>query len=378
MSHYYIGLLSGTSMDGVDAAIVDFSGNKPTLVAYHSEPIPELLREKTRLLCVPGENEINRFGEADVEWGQLFAIATQKLLKQAGVAAKKIIAIGSHGQTIRHKPTGTVPFTLQIGDPNTIAALTHITTVGDFRRMDMALGGQGAPLAPAFHRYLFQKSHHDTMVVNIGGIANITYLPADPQANMVGFDTGPGNNLMDAWCRQHIHRPFDENGLWAMQGQVSDRLLDRLLSDPYFSQQPPKSTGPEYFHLAWLNSTASPVDTQRTLLELTALSIANAARKLAATPPCTVLLCGGGAHNSALVSRINTLLGATFTVAPTDEHGVPSDWLEAMLFAWLAKLRIEQTALDLHTITGSNRPVVLGGIYQLSNTSSKENNPASE
>lgn len=363
MSKYYIGLLSGTSMDAVDAAIVGFSESKPKLVAYHAEPIPEPLRGKTRLLCVPGENEINRFGEADIEWGQLFAQAAIKLLHHANLSAADIIAIGSHGQTIRHHPTSQIPFTLQIGDPNTIAGLTNIPTVADFRRMDIALGGQGAPLAPAFHRYLFQNTQHDTMVINIGGIANITYLPADLQANIVGFDTGPGNNLMDAWCRQHINRSFDENGQWAMQGQVNNALLSRLLNDPYFSQNPPKSTGPEYFHLNWLNSTINAVDTQRTLLELTAQSIANEALKLATTSQCDVLLCGGGAHNHALVDRIKTLLGARFTVSLTDEHGVPSNWLEAMLFAWLAKLRLENYALDLKSITGSQQPVVLGGVY---------------
>ena len=364
MSHYYIGLLSGTSMDGVDAAIVDFSKNKPKLIAYHAEPIPELLREKTRLLCVPGDNEINRLGEADVEWGRLFATATQKLLKQADISANDIIAIGSHGQTIRHKPTGGIPFTLQIGDPNTIAALTQITTVADFRRMDMAFGGQGAPLAPAFHRYLFQNNERDTMVVNIGGIANITYLPADPKAKIIGFDIGPGNNLMDAWCRQHINRPFDENGDWAMQGQINENLLQRLLADPYFSQAAPKSTGPEYFHLTWLNSTINEVDTQRTLLELTAQSIVHEIQKLARTLTSDVFLCGGGAHNAALVSRIKALLGAAFIVSLTDEHNAPSDWLEAMLFAWLAKLRLENQALDLKTITGSSLLNAMGGIYR--------------
>lgn len=364
MSHYYIGLLSGTSMDGVDAAIVDFSENKPKLIAYHAEPIPEPLREKTRLLCVPGDNEINRLGKADVEWGRLFAIATQNLLKQANIPAKDIIAIGSHGQTIRHKPTGNVPFTLQIGDPNTIAALTHITTVADFRRMDMAFGGQGAPLAPAFHRYLFQNKERDTMVINIGGIANITYLPADPTAKIIGFDTGPGNTLMDAWCRLHINRAFDENGQWAMQGQVNEKLLSRLLNDPYFLQQPPKSTGPEYFHLTWLNSAINTVDTQRTLLELTAQSIVNEVQKLAMTSTCDVLLCGGGARNIALVSRMKILLGKKFTVALTDKHDTPSDWLEAMLFAWLAKMRLENKTLDLKTITGSNQSVSLGGVFK--------------
>ncbi len=364
MSHYYIGLLSGTSMDGVDAAIVDFSENKPKLIAYHAEPIPELLREKTRLLCVPGDNEINRLGEADVEWGRLFAVATQKLLKHANISDQEIIAIGSHGQTIRHKPTNAIPFTLQIGDPNTIAALTHITTVADFRRMDMAFGGQGAPLAPAFHRYLFQTSKCDTMIINIGGITNITYLPADPSMKIIGFDIGPGNNLMDAWCRQHINRPFDENGLWAMQGQVDETLLSRLLNDNYFSQQPPKSTGPEYFHLNWLNSTVTAVDTQRTLLELTAKSIVNEVKKRAKTLTSNVLLCGGGAHNLFLVERIKMLLGDQFTLSLTDEHNAPSHWLEAMLFAWLAKLRLEEEALDLKTITGSNLPALLGGIFK--------------
>jgi len=366
MSKYFIGLLSGTSMDAVDAAIVDFSASKPKLVAYHSEAIPEPLREKTRLLCVPGENEINRFGEADIEWGRLFAQATENLLKLANISSKEIVAIGSHGQTIRHHPTANLPFTLQIGDPNTIAALTQITTIADFRRMDMAQGGQGAPLAPAFHRYLFQNPEHDTMIVNIGGIANITYLPADPQSKTIGFDTGPGNNLMDAWCRQHINRPFDEDGQWAMQGQVNETLLARLLSDPYFSQQPPKSTGPEYFHLAWLDSTIAAVDTQRTLLELTAQTIANAARELVRTSYCEILLCGGGARNTALVTKIQSLLGNKFHVHLTDDIGVPSEWLEAMLFAWLAKLRLEECPLDLSSITGSRQPVLLGGVFDAS------------
>lgn len=364
MPNYYIGLLSGTSMDAVDAAIVDFSTPKPKLVAYHNEPIPEPLREKTRLLCVPGENEINRFGEADIEWGRLFAQSADNLLKHANISPTEILAIGSHGQTIRHHPTHKVPFTLQIGDPNTLAALTKITTIADFRRMDMALGGQGAPLAPAFHHYLFQNTKRDTMVVNIGGIANITYLPAHSANHIMGYDTGPGNILMDAWCRQHIQRPFDENGQWAMQGQLDHHLLTRLLSDPYFSQKPPKSTGPEYFHLNWVNSQIKPENTQRTLLELTAQSIANEARKLATTLESEVLLCGGGAHNIALVARIQALLGDKFHVHLTDDKGVPSEWMEAMLFAWLAKLRLDNLPLDLKSVTGSQRPVLLGGIYQ--------------
>jgi anhydro-N-acetylmuramic acid kinase len=363
MSYYYIGLISGTSMDAVDAAIVDFNSPQPKLVAYHAEPIPELLKQKTRLLCVPGENEINRLGEADVEWGQLFALATQTLLQQAGLSSTDIIAIGSHGQTIRHSPTSKHPFTLQIGDPNNIAALTGITTVADFRRMDMACGGHGAPLAPAFHRHLFQQAQQDTLVVNVGGIANITYLPADKTQKVIGFDTGPGNTLMDAWCQLHLKLPFDENGAWAMQGNINQDLLARLLDDPYFSQPSPKSTGPEYFHLNWMNSEISAVDTQRTLLELTAQTLTNAILPLVSSKFSEVLLCGGGARNGALLQRIQSLLGQNFSVLTTDHYGAPADWLEAMLFAWLAKMRLEEKPLDLSNITGSHKSVLLGGIY---------------
>lgn len=366
MGRYYIGLLSGTSMDAIDAGIVDFQNAYPKLIASHAENIPDDLKLRTRQLCHPGYNEINRLGELEIEWGQLFAKAVIHLLKASNVATKDIIAIGSHGQTVRHSPKTRHPFTLQMGDPNTIAALTGITTVADFRRMDIAHGGQGAPLAPAFHHYLFQNPDHDTLVVNIGGIANITYLPADTSKKMLGYDTGPGNTLLDAWCRQHMNKPFDAHGTWAMQGEVHPGLLTRLLSDPYFSQPAPKSTGPEYFNLNWLNSSISSVDTQRTLLELTAQTIVNDSLKLAATRFCEVLICGGGARNTALMHRIQALLGNQFSVLTTESKSIPSDWLEAMLFAWLAKMRIEKIPLDLTSITGSSNPVILGGIYSSS------------
>lgn len=361
---YYIGLLSGTSMDAIDAAIVDFNSNKPRLIAAHSHTIPDDLKERTRRLYTPGDNEINCFGECDIEWGRLFAHAALGILKKAQLSKDDIIAIGSHGQTIRHSPKSLHPFTVQIGDPNTIAALTGITTVADFRRMDIALGGQGAPLAPAFHRYLFQKRQSDTFIVNIGGIANVTYLPIDPQKKVLGFDTGPGNTLMDAWCRLHLGKPFDEHGTWAMQGQCDEKFLRRLLNDEYFSQQPPKSTGPEYFHLDWVRSAIAPQDTQRTLLELTAKTITDAIATLASTSSSDVFLCGGGAHNTTLVNRIQDLLGKNFSVSSTESQGVASDWLEAMLFAWLAKMRIENQAIDLKSITGSTLPALLGGVYQ--------------
>lgn len=361
---YYIGLLSGTSMDAIDAAVVDFDSSKPKLIASHSHSIPETLKIRTRKLYTPGENEIHHLGECDIEWGKLFAQAVLHLLQSTQISKHEIIAIGSHGQTVRHSPKSTHPFTLQIGDPNTIAALTGITTVADFRRMDIAHGGHGAPLAPAFHRHLFQHRQHDTFVVNIGGIANVTYLPADATKKVVGFDTGPGNTLMDAWCRQHLNKAFDDNGAWAMQGKCDAVLLQRLLSDKYFSQQPPKSTGPEYFHLAWVNSNISLQDTQRTLLELTAKTITDSISTLATTKFCEVFLCGGGARNNALIDRIQFFLGPQFFVSTTESRGIASDWLEAMLFAWLAKMRLEHQTLSLNSITGSQKPVLLGGVYK--------------
>ncbi|MCD8524633.1 MAG: anhydro-N-acetylmuramic acid kinase [Gammaproteobacteria bacterium] len=361
---YYIGLLSGTSMDAIDAAIIDFSSHLPSMISAHSHPIPNELAHKTRVLYRSGKNEIEQLGQLDIEWGKLFGQAVITLLEKSNCTRDNIIAIGSHGQTIRHHPHGKTPFTLQIGDPNTIAMLSGINTVADFRRMDIACGGQGAPLAPAFHRHLFQHKNHDTLVINIGGISNITYLPSNPRLPLIGYDIGPGNTLMDAWCRRHLNRPYDENGTWAMQGAVNLELLSQLLKDPYFSQVPPKSTGPEYFHLDWLGSDDSaPQNTQRTLLELTAQTICQDVVRLTKTNHTRVLICGGGARNHPLLHRLKTILGACFSVETTDQHGIASDWLEAMLFAWLAKMRTEGNALDLSHITGSTQKKVLGGVF---------------
>lgn len=365
---YYIGLLSGTSMDAIDAAIIDFSSDSPLIINTHSHPIPKDLQDKTRVLYTSGDNEIEQLGQLDIEWGNLFGQAVIRLLAQSNCTRDKIIAIGSHGQTIRHHPHGKTPFTLQIGDPNTIATLSGINTVADFRRMDIACGGQGAPLAPAFHRHLFQDKDHDTFVINIGGISNITYIPSNSRLPIIGYDTGPGNTLMDAWSRRHLNRPYDENGAWAMQGKVNLTLLSQLLTDPYFSQLPPKSTGPEYFHLNWIgNDDSAPENIQRTLLELTAQTISQEVIRLRKTNHTRVLICGGGARNHALLERLETILGACFSIETTDQHGIASDWLEAMLFAWLAKMRIEETALDLSHITGSTQKKVLGGLFLGSN-----------
>ena len=245
----YIGLISGTSMDAVDAVLVNLAAEPLQLIATHSEPISEKLKCSLLNLCQPGENAINRMGHTDIELGQLFAKSCLTLLKKAKVTAKDIHAIGSHGQTIRHMPNATLPFTLQIGDPNTIAAMTHITTVADFRRRDMALGGQAAPLAPAFHHYLLRDANENRWVLNIGGIANVTFLASDAKQPTIGFDTGPGNTLLDAWCFQHLGKPFDDAGNWASGGSVHSELLSRFLADPYFHLAPPKSTGREYFNL---------------------------------------------------------------------------------------------------------------------------------
>ena len=250
----FIGALSGTSIDGIDVALVSF-GPRPALVASHSLPYPEELRRELLALCTPGENEIDRLGRADVLAGRCFAQAVNELLAKAALKAEAICAIGSHGQTIRHRPTDPAAFTLQIGDPNVIAALTGIPVVADFRRKDMALGGQGAPLVPAFHEAVFRAPGQDRVVVNIGGIANLTVLPGKAAAPIAGFDTGPGNTLMDAWSRRVLHEPMDRDGALAARGHIVPMLLARLLADPYFAQPQPKSTGPEYFSLAWLQPT---------------------------------------------------------------------------------------------------------------------------
>jgi anhydro-N-acetylmuramic acid kinase len=285
MPDLFIGTLSGTSVDGIDAALVRFAPG-PALVASHSLKFPEDLRRELLALGVPGANEIDRLGRADVRLGRLFAQAVNGLLQHAGIAPREIAAIGSHGQTIRHRPGGEAPFTLQIGDPSIIATDTGIPVVADFRRKDMALGGQGAPLVPAFHEAVFRQPGADRVIVNIGGIANLTVLPGDAARPLLGFDTGPGNTLLDGWCRRCLNEPMDRDGAFAASGRPHPVLLAALLGDAYFKQTPPKSTGPEYFSTDWLQrhldtlGPLAPADVQATLLELTARSIAEAIRHL--------------------------------------------------------------------------------------------------
>ena len=365
---YFAGLMSGTSMDAADAALVDFSGGQPRLTATHRTPLTPELRAALLALCTPSPNEIERMAELDARMGEIFADSALALLKKAGVKATEVHAIGSHGQTVRHQPGGPYPFSLQIGNPVLIAQRTGITTVADFRRADIAVGGQGAPLVPAFHNAVFRSAQHDRVVVNIGGIANITVLPKDATHAVTGFDTGPGNVLLDAWAERHLGKRMDEDGRFAASGQVHEKLLHTLLNDDYFSLTPPKSTGREHFNIAWLDavlknySGVTPSDIQATLCDLTAASIAQAIRHYA---PHTseVLICGGGAHNVHLMQRLRARLSQC-AVESTEKHGINPDWVEAMAFAWLAKQTLEGKPGNLPSVTGAKHAAVLGGIYK--------------
>ncbi|HEX7631558.1 MAG TPA: anhydro-N-acetylmuramic acid kinase [Lacunisphaera sp.] len=367
MSDLFIGTLSGTSVDGIDAALVRFAP-KPELIASRSLKFPEDLRLDLLALGTPGANEIDRLGQADVRLGRLFAEAVNALLQQAKIQPKQVRAIGSHGQTIRHRPGVAHPFTLQIGDPSVIAAATGIPVAADFRRKDMALGGQGAPLVPAFHDAVFRQAGQDRVIVNIGGIANVTVLPGDAQRPVLGFDTGPGNTLLDAWARKALHQPMDRDGAFAKSGRVQLGVLAALLDDPYFTKPAPKSTGPEYFSLEWLQrhfaalGERPPADVQATLLALTAQSIADAIRGLPGITRPSVYVCGGGAHNGTLMRALQEQLPES-KVATTNELGLPVDWIEAMAFAWLAKQRIEEKPGNSPAVTGASRAAVLGGLW---------------
>jgi anhydro-N-acetylmuramic acid kinase len=362
----YVGLISGTSLDGVDAAAVDLSSAQPRLISSHVEAYPGQLKAALRALCQPGSNEIDRMGELDREVGTLFSNACLRMLDKAGLKPQQVTAIGSHGQTIRHRPDSQTPFTLQIGDPNTIAELTGITTVADFRRRDMAAGGQGAPLVPALHQALFQQKGLKRIVLNLGGIANITCLPADASLPVSGYDTGPANTLLDHWIERHRQVAMDHRGEWARSGRTDQGLLDEMLADPYFHLPPPKSTGSEYFSPAWLMDrlegyNLAAVDVQATLVELSACSIARAVT-LEGYSESELLVCGGGVHNPYLMERVGAHLPEA-SIMPTSVYGVDPDWVEAITFAWLAKRTLAGLDGNLAAVTGAKHGVVLGGIY---------------
>lgn len=363
MSDLYIGLMSGTSLDGIDAVLVDFSQSLPKLVASHYAAFNPELRQSILSLCHPGLDEINRLGELDVILGQQFAEAVLTLLKNNNILPSAIRAIGSHGQTIRHHPQRKHPFTLQVGDPNVIAALTKITTVADFRRRDIALGGQGAPLVPAFHRAIF-AGEKERVILNIGGIANVTFLV---NQRVWGFDSGPGNTLLDAWTQKNLGLPHDTHGEWASKGCVDQILLPALLSDAFFNLLPPKSSGREYFNLEWLqgainqlNYLPKPIHIQATLVELTAISILDSISKQ--IPQGEIYVCGGGVHNQFLMERLR-VLGNHFSIYTTEKLGIHPDWVEAFAFAWLAKQTLENKPGNIPDVTGAHHASLLGGVY---------------
>ena len=360
MSELFIGLMSGTSIDGIDAALVDFNHYKPQLLASYYQPYEPTLRKEIHDLCHPGENEIARLAYLDVLLGKRFAESVNILLKKQSLDFRKIRAIGSHGQTIRHYPERQ--FTLQIGDPNIIAVETGITTVADLRRRDIAQGGQGAPLVPAFHQHVLSSNTNHRVIVNIGGIANITLLTANKK-NILAFDTGPGNILLDAWAAKHIHQPYDANGAWASQGNINEALLKKLLNDNYFKLTGPKSTGHEYFNLNWLAQYISndlpPVDIQATLTALTAHSIIDSINQY--LPDSEVLICGGGVHNAYLMQLLSQSKQPVYS---TQTYGIDPNSMEAMAFAWLAKQTLDGKTGNIPSVTGAKRATILGGIYQ--------------
>lgn len=361
----YLGLISGTSADSIDAVLVSFSRGVPQLLASHAHPWPAALRERMLALAQDEATiDLDAFGRLDVEIGHGFADAALHLLEQSGTPARTVRAIGSHGQTLRHRPLGRHPFTLQLGDPSVIAERCGIEVVADFRRADIAAGGQGAPLLPALHAMLLARPGHVRVILNLGGIANITVLGADGSVH--GFDTGPANGLLDAWCLRQRHEPFDRDGAYAASGRVDATLLAALLADPYFALPPPKSTGREHFHLGWLAThprlaALDPADVQATLLELTARSVATA---IAQSAPGAeeVLACGGGVHNGALMRRLGELLAPSVLLS-TSRYGIDPDFLEATAFAWLARQRLLGLPGNLPAVTGARGPRVLGAIY---------------
>lgn len=363
-SALYIGLMSGTSLDGIDVALVDFTdGAKLIAKAHH--PMPALLT--AILLQMTQSNapvSLEQIGHLETALGQTFADAVSSFITKNGIDPHHVRAIGSHGQTVRHNPHGDRPFTLQLGDANIIAERSGITTIADFRRRDVAAGGQGAPLVPAFHQALFAEPGRSNAVVNIGGIANITLMQSD--RGILGFDTGPGNGLMDAWCQRHWQIAYDDKGAKAALGTSDDNLLERMLSDPWLQLPPPKSTGRDVFQLDWLDHqlrglALSPETVLRTLTEFTARTITEALLGHAQALD-TVYVCGGGVHNAMLMQCLQDRL--PFPVRSTAEVGVDPDYVEAMAFAWLAKQCLEGKPGNVVEVTGAAGPRILGAIYQ--------------
>tara|TARA_Y100000815_G_scaffold265015_1_gene281386 strand:- start:28 stop:1128 length:1101 start_codon:yes stop_codon:yes gene_type:complete len=364
MSLLYVGIMSGTSLDGIDIALSRFTdGQQADCLDALCLPLPAALRQQLLDLCSPSSDELYQAGVAGNAWARLAAEGVNQLLVRQGLSPQQVCAIGSHGQTVRHHPEQG--FSLQIGSPALLAELTGIKVIADFRSRDLAAGGEGAPLVPAFHHWLLSSPNLTRTLVNIGGFANLTVLR--PGEAAAGFDSGPGNALMDNWALRHIGTPFDADGQWASQGQVHQPLLERMLADPYFARRGPKSTGREYFHEAWLAAHlqqvpgVSAIDVQASLAMLTAQSIADSLQQ-AASDTAELYICGGGARNSHLMRQLQRLLPHQ-RVLSTQTLGVNPDWMEAMAFAWLAWRFEQRLAGNLPNVTGARGERILGALY---------------
>lgn len=370
MRALYLGLMSGTSQNGVDAVVVEFKAQRfNRLLGTHTVHYPRALRE--RLLALARDEHaltLHDYCTLDLAVARSFAQAANTVLKKHKIPPRRIAAIGSHGQTVFHSTTKALRSSVQLGDPNLIAALTGITTVADFRRADMAAGGQGAPLVPAFHHALFASKNEPRAVVNLGGIANVTLLPDSRLDRVSGFDTGPGNALMDEWVQKHREAEHDENGRWAASGVCDQKLLRALAADPYFRQQPPKSSGRGYFNLEWARrrharlDKLNPAAVQNSFSELTAWTVSAAIQRHA---PATrrVLVCGGGVHNRHLMQRLREKLKPC-PVESTQAYGLDAQWVEAAAFAWMAMRTMNGLPGNIPAVTGARTPAVLGGIYR--------------
>lgn len=367
VSQNCLGVMSGTSLDGVDLALVNFS-QTPKLIAADFTPMPDTLRVALSQLVKKGETSLQTLGELDHQLALLYADSIQWFLAKHQLNADDIVAVGCHGQTVWHSPKGQYPFTMQIGDMNLLAARTGITTVGDFRRRDMAFGGQGAPLVPAFHQAVFSSPERLTVVLNIGGISNISVL--NPNQQTIGYDVGAGNTLLDIWIEKHLGKRYDANGEWARTGKIHSALLALLLDEPFFQLPPPKSTGRELFNLEWLEHKLTQIeplpaeDVQATLVEFTVQSIVQALRQIE-NPNAyhsVLLVCGGGAKNPLIMERLQTHL-IDWQASTTTEYGLDVDYVEAAAFAWLAYQRIHNLPANLPSVTGATQEVSLGAIF---------------
>jgi anhydro-N-acetylmuramic acid kinase len=368
MSAHYIGLMSGTSLDGVDGVLVDFSHGAPRVLSHQTWAFDDALKAELMALNTTGANELHRAALAANALVQVYARVVHILLAATGQATSTIQAIGAHGQTVRHQPGlfDGVGYTLQLNNPSLLAELTGIAVVADFRSRDVAAGGQGAPLVPVFHQGVFGKAQQTVAVLNIGGIANVSVLPA--QGDVLGFDCGPGNALMDFWCQQHTGQPYDDNGQWGRSGRVIAPLLNAFMQEPFLKQPPPKSTGRDLFHPAWLTAhltrfdQASPADVQATLTEFTAQACANDVMRHAPDAR-ELIVCGGGALNGLLMDRLQASLPASCQVVSSAERGMPALQVEATAFAWLARQTVLAQPGNAPKVTGAKGARILGGIF---------------